>query len=282
MIKASVKSTLVNSGGILGTMAGTALGGGSGGIAGGTLGSKLGAKLSRLIGSGDYTPGPFVKMNSLVKNTQQRVELAGAHSIRFSHREYISDIISPSASPNTFTLAAYPINAGLGGTFPYLSQIANLFEQYKFHGLVFEYVSTTSPYNATSAMGSVILTAESNAFSANFSSKQAMENSDFAVSVRPDASCVYGVELDPSQLSQNTYYVRSGPSTLPLTTTDVAEFMIATQLASTFPLSSTLGELWVSYDVELSHPRLTTVSPGYAYYAVNNASVASPLVLQSH
>jgi len=276
--KSAVKSALIAGGGAAGGVVGSKFGMG---LAGKQLGNALGAKMSRILGGGDYTVNNEVAVNALMRGTGTRVSAdANASfastnsSVRVRHREFIQDVLTgPTAG--AFNNLSLPVNPGLPGVFPYLASIAQNFEEYKFHGLVFEFVSTTSPYNSNSAIGSVIMAMEYNPLTTPFNSKPQMENSDYAVSMRFDKCAMYGVEC--SEFLQNMYFVRYS-ATSPLSAYDVGSFQIATAPASTFSASSVIGELWVSYDIELMRPRICPARYGlYHWYGSPIAGGATTL-----
>jgi len=260
----AVRQALGMAGGAAGGLLDKALGGST--SMGATAGRALAARFSRLIGSGDYATNlSDVGSNSLVRysGASEYASFADSKtSVRLRHREYLQDVFAGGSS--TFSNTTFSINPGLSNTFPFLAQIAGNFEEYHMHGLVFEFVSTTSPYNSSAAMGSVIMAMEYNASSPPYTSKPQMENSDFAVSARPDKSLIYGVEC--ANNASNNYYIRSGSTALPLTTTDLGLFNIAT--LTPIPAGTTLGELWVSYDVELFRPHISPDRAGYAHWSM--------------
>jgi len=228
-------------------------------------GKSLSARLMKLAGSGDYEMGEKVAVNSLfpggAASGSANASFASiGDTTRVKHREYLCDIFTGPIA-GAFNIDSFPINPGILTSFPYAAHLAANFEEYRFHGLVFEFISSTSPFNSAGAMGTAIMAAQYNANSPPFVNKSSMENSDFALSQRFDKSMMYGFEC--AMNTQNTYYVRTGYSSLPLTTTDIGTFFFATQPAATFPVNSTLGELWVSYDIELMRPHISTTDPGY-------------------
>lgn len=255
----AIKRGLRNGGSVLGAAMGARLGAP---VSGAALGRSLGARLSKIVGSGDYTVGPPVASNSLMGGSRGTALASfgtSDHGMRLRHREYVKDILSGPIA-GQFSIEALAINPAMDGTFPFLANLASNFEEYKFHGLVFEFVSSTSPYNANGAMGTLIMSMEYNAAAAAFTSKPQMENSAFAISSRFDVSMLYGVECATN--ASNAYYTRSGYSATPINLTDLGTMYIASQPAATFPLNSTLGELWVTYDVELSRPRIAVEENG--------------------
>lgn len=256
---------------------GAALGGLSGIPGGSVFGRDLAKALtSRIIGSGDYQTN--VSVNELIKPPGGLASASfgeDATTIRLRRREFLADVLAPS-TPGTFTNYSYPINAGMRSSFPFLSQLAANYEEYCFDGLVFEFISSASPYVTASSLGTVIASMAYNASSPPFTNKYTMENSAAAISTRIDKNLMYGVECAKGSNPQNCYYVRSGASTLPLTTTDLGNFQLAVAPATTVPANAVLGELWVTYDVILHRPVLSNDRFGYFHNVrtgVNNTTV---------
>lgn len=256
---------------------GAALGGLSGIPGGSVFGRDLAKALSsRIIGSGDYQTN--VSVNELIKPPGGVASASfgeDATTIRLRRREFLADVLAPS-TPGTFTNYSYPINAGMRASFPFLSQLAANYEEYCFDGLVFEFISSASPYVSASSLGTIIASMAYNAASPPFTNKYTMENSAAAISTRIDKNLMYGVECAKGSNPQNCYYVRNGASTLPLTTTDLGNFQLAVAPASTVPANAVLGELWVTYDVILNRPVLNNDRFGYFHNVrtgVNNTTV---------
>jgi len=267
-LKPVVKEALSNGGAALGGLSG--LPGGS------VFGRELGRKLSRVIGSGDYQTNTSV--NELIRPPGGLASSTfgeDGHMIRLRRREFLTDVTGP-ATPGTFTNTAYSINAGLRNTFPFLSQLADNYEEYCFDGLIFEFISSASPYISNTALGTVIASMQYNASTSDFTTKYTMENSANAISTRLDKNLMYGVECAKGSNPQNCYYTRSGSSTLPITTTDLGKFEIAVAPSSTVPASAVLGELWVTYDVCLKRPRLDASRFGLYHLFCTGMAAASP------
>lgn len=243
----------------------------------GRRGSKMGAKLSKLIGSGDYALSDAVESNTLFSSTTSRaMNVASFESkkggVRIQHREFISDaFVGPVAG--AFTNTVFDVNPGLPGVFPYLAQIAANYEQYKFHGLVFEFVSSTAPFGVT-ALGTYVMAMEYNPAAPAFLTKPQIENSDYALSARVDKSGMYGVECAPGAQALEYYFVRSAAQSSPIQLTDLGTFQFALAPGVGLAPLSTIGELWVTYDVELIRPRISQSRFGY-YRDSNAAAVAA-------
>lgn len=269
-LKPILKEALIKGGGALGQL--TNVPGGR------NAGAALGKRISKLIGSGDYTTNE-VSVNSLIGASKSAVPSAtfgdDGTMIRVKRREFLGDVLT-SGVAGAFKNYAYAINPGLASTFPFLSQLASNYEEYCFDGLVFEFITSASPYISTSALGTVIASMEYNAASPVFSSKFTMENSSAAVSTRLDKSLMYGVECASGSNAQNCYYVRAGTSTIPLTSTDLGNFQIAVAPGVGVPTASVVGELWVTYDVALKRPVLYPARVGSLSYYATACSASAP------
>lgn len=263
-----VKSALIKGGGYAGAAGAQALGMGAAAGTMSAVGQNLGARISRLIGSGDYTFNTGVAVNSLIKgagaNANSSFGSTGMMPTRIRHREYVGDVATGSVA-GAFSLTSFAINPGLSDSFPYLSNIAQNYDQYVFHGLVYEFVSSTSGTN-TGAMGTVIMGGDYNPSTSAYTNKHNMENSGFAVSARLDSNIMYGVECAKGQNTQDGFYVRNGSSALGLEATDLGTFQIATSPSVAMGANTVIGELWVTYDVELKKPSLSQNRSGYAHF----------------
>jgi hypothetical protein len=237
----------------LGTAAGGAI---SGNALGASLGGALGNTISKLVGFGDYK----VHQNTLVSDIDMGTTVPSfgdmANGTVIRHREYIADIISPG---NTgFNVTTYPVNPGLASVFPWLSSIAANYQQYIIRGMVFEYVSTSSDYVSTSALGSIVLSSEYDVTQPNYQNKTQMENSQFCVSGKPSTCIMHPIECDKRVTNNPIKYIRSAgvPSNDDARLYDWATLQLAI-VGSPTAVSTGLGELWVSYDIILLKPVLT-------------------------
>jgi len=258
-IKGAIRAGLMLGGGAIG--AATKLPGGM------VFGKELGSKLSKLIGTGDYQAN--VSANDLIRPPVVcSASFAGENGdcVRIRRREFLQDI-STSTVAGAFANYAFSINAGLHATFPFLSQFASNYEEFCFDGLVFEFVSSASPYITGSSLGTVVASMEYNSTMPPYASKFTMENSAHAVSARLDKNLMYGVECAKGANVQNCYYVRSGTSTLPTTTTDLGNFQLAVAPSVNVPVSTVVGELWVTYDVVLKRPYISGNTGLYHRYS---------------
>jgi len=193
---------------------------------------------------------------------------AGEGDIIIRHREYVADIVSIG---NQFSLVAnIQLNPGLapedGGAFPWLSGIARHFQQYRFEGLVWQFVSTSGTYGgASQALGEVIFSTNYNVSAPPPVNKQEMLSQIFSTSKVPAADFEHPVETNPKDTVLNgKLYVRGGPLEPDVDPRfyDMAETNIATQ-GQTVAIPGdtvTLGELWITYQCSLSKPQIPSVS----------------------
>nr|QKV51333.1 putative capsid protein [Crucivirus sp.] len=243
---------------------GRLLGGGLGQMVGGSTGREIGEKvgglahwIGKLFGSGDYKMGENPDYNVLT-NAHQIPQFSSSKMTNMvCHREYIQDIIS-SATPGAFNLQSFDINAGLAASFPWLSNLAQNYEQYKVHGMVFEFrtMSADALNSTNTALGQVIMACEYNSANPNFINKQQMENYEYAISCKPSESAYCAVECAKNQTPVAELYVRGHavPSGQDQRLYDLGNFQIATNGLQ--GASVNVGELWVTFCVELLKPRL--------------------------
>lgn len=222
-----------------------------GGMARNMLGSIPG--LNMVFGHGDYT----VKSNTLFKDSVP--QFGGKNRKTYvRHREYICDIVTSSVA-NTFKIQSFPINPGLGNTFPWLNTIAGCYEEYKIKGMIFEFKSTSADaLNSTNtALGTVMMATQYNVLSPDFVNKQQMENYEFAGSCKPSTSLMHPIECDPHETPLPELFIRTDATAVSgadLRMYDFGKFYIAT--TGMQGTSVNIGELWVTYDICLIKPKL--------------------------
>lgn len=243
------------------------------GAAGGAAGRHIAGQASKWLGFGNYNPD--MQTNQLmgsdtlgntpiqVNNTSQ-VE---SGDVIISQREYIGNVLAKRSGTDTtnptnsgFTVSSYPLNPAIGKTFPFLSQIAQNFELYKFEGLAFQYNPTSGELGGTNnALGKVIVATNYDPEATDFISSVQMENYDYAQASKPSVGMVHGVETAANQMVTNLLYCRTGDNiNKSLNFTDLGKFEIATE-GIPIPAgqdSLIVGELWVTYTVRVSRALL--------------------------
>lgn len=234
-------------------------GGGAGiGYAAGnaSAGYKAGANFSKFLGFGDYT----VTENSLVKRASSGIPVM--HSSNMStvirHREFLGDVIS-SATAKAFSIQQYPLNPGISTTFPWLSTVAQQYQEYSFRGVVFEFISTSgNALNSTNtALGSVMMATQYRSTASAFTNKLALLNEYYSTDAKPSDDFVHAIECDPKENPFQIQYVRNQPL---IAGEDEKMYDLGTFSIASVGLQGTsvnVGELWVSYEVELKKPQLS-------------------------
>lgn len=217
----------------------------------------------KLVGRGEYEMSNELMAGST--SSPPMFSSAGdeAGALTISHREYVGDIFAPAAaSVSEFTVQSFPLNPGLEQTFPWLSQIAQNYEEYELKQCVFEFISTVQDINSTNGqVGTVITATQYNPSRPDFADKPAMAAYAHSVSGKSTDNQTHGVECDPKKLSgAEGKFVRANPVMFgeDLKTYDHGRFQLATHNIPSAMASGTLGELYVSYTVCLRKPKFFT------------------------
>jgi hypothetical protein len=216
------------------------------------LGADVGAGISRIFGQGDYV----VRENSLMGAGPPAFASLNT-GIRIAHREYIRDVISSTSFSNTTNIIT-PTNPTL---FPWLSNIATNFEEFRIKGLIF-YFNTTSGdaiSSTNNALGVVGMTTVYDPTDSDLQSKREAEDYAGCVSSVPSRSFIHAVECKPSANVLGRYYIQTSSVTNPedLKFYALGKLNLFTQGMQ--QANVTLGELWVSYDIEFYDPKILPI-----------------------
>jgi len=240
----------------------------------GELGALAGSSLARLFGHGDYT----IKSNSLMAST---VNSAGAvfskdghRGTRVTEREFLGNVSSGtlSGSSSVFNLNKFRLNPSAPETFPWLSKYAYLYDQWEPHGIVFEFVSTSSDFNGSSQqLGAVIMATDYDPLDNTYTTKQQMENSYYCCSAKPSMGLLHGIECAIRERPTKLLYTDLENGANPALSS-LGNFQVATQGCSA--ASATLGELWVSYDITFYKKQLVD-NPNIPFYQALGTSSPS-------
>lgn len=160
------------------------------------------------------------------------------------HREYFSDVVSASTAFQSFS---YPINPGVPNIFPWLSKIAQQYETYQFKKLHFEYETQC----ATTAVGTVIMAIDFDALDQAPVTKTACLSYKDAVRTAPWTPVCLTAAL--ADIKPQQKYVRVGSvASSDLKTYDAGNLQVCLQGVA----ASTIGELYVDYEVVLTTPQV--------------------------
>jgi hypothetical protein len=242
----------------LGGMASSYLGLGS------DIGSRFGDGAHRafkaITGYGEYK----VKSNTLMTDNGAPIFKPQDRVMHIRHREFIGDVFSGGTlvsgattfSPRTFNIV--PSNAII---FPWLSAITKNFQQFRFKGLIFAFESKSgnSVSSTNAALGSVIMATDYNVnalkvkeTSIVFKNKQEMEAHEFCTSSVSSCNMIHPIECSPKEQILDHFNILEFNQRLD---TDDPKFYVPgiLQVATVGQqaINVNLGELWVSYDIEL-------------------------------
>jgi hypothetical protein len=173
------------------------------------------------------------------------------------HREFLTEV---TASTTFNVLKSFPINPGMAITFPWLSKVARNFQQYRIRGMVYHYIPTSGNMSSSGnpALGSVMLQTVYRATDSPPSSKVELLNEYWTGEVVPSETLAHPVECNPKENPYNVQYVRSfdPPSGESRLLYDLGTTYLAVNGQQTAGV--TLGDLWVTYEVELLKPLVTS------------------------
>lgn len=252
--------------GLLSGIGGT-LGGALYGPTGATIGMGAGALLGELFGWGDYESTPPVNYevnsnSSLGFQTPMASQIPMMHTengvTRIKRREFCQNIYMTNAFQNL----QIPIQPIAPDAFPWLSQIARNYEQYKFLGIVFGFRSLTanSISAGSPAMGSITFATSYDVSETLFANKIEASNSLFATSCKPSESMLHPIECDPEQTPTEPLYtganISSSASWVDFRLNVMGLLQILTEGGPVAASPYLAGELWVTYDVMLFKPQV--------------------------
>jgi len=195
-------------------------------------------------------------------------ENLGRNEARTMHvrREQIG-VVNGSAA---YSCIEYPINPGNATLFPWLSQLAPLYEQYKIHAMQVEFVPTGSGFAAPNISGRVVLSTDYDVMSPALGSLQEAESKDPNIPFGPFENAI--LRLDEHRLTPAAKFNRGAqyPAGGDPKTYDAGKLSVVVQGT---PNSSQIGIIYVSYAIELITPQLPQVADVPPNYHLANYQV---------
>jgi hypothetical protein len=215
-------------------------------------GAALGQAASTIFGVGDYeVSGGATTFGGEVPHFTNMPD-----KTIIKHREFVAAVKSPGTD---FTNTTYDINPGNSSLFPWLSTVARSYQQYKILGMVAIYKPLTSDYAASGGLGQVILATNYNVNDPAYSSAIQMENSEYAVAVKPSKGALHVIECASARRRNDPFYVYDPNADSGAVSDkrfyDMGKLQVATEGLST-TADVTIGQLWVTYEIELIKPVL--------------------------
>lgn len=166
---------------------------------GGWIGDKLEGFVRKIFGTGDYeiqnqNQGE-IKSNSLVAGSSIPVmHSSNAGASEYFFHEFITNVNMTTA----FNVTSYPIDIASSITFPWISQIAQNYQQWELVGCIFflRSLSSNTAIAPTQGMGSVFGSVRYDVASEAPTSKSEILNSMFSSSAKPSENQALPVECD--------------------------------------------------------------------------------------
>ena len=206
----------------------------------------------QITGYGDYT----VTSNSLVigDNVPEFRNISNRET-RVIHKEYIGDLYSAPTS-NTFKLQSFKLNPGNSGVFPWLSGVAQNYQQYRINGMIvyLKSISANALNSTNTNLGQVMVSTNYNVNAKNFEDTSSMLNAEFSSSAKPSEDIIHMIECAPRETTLKELYIRNSQVKVNEISDnrfyDYANVQIASsglQANSSIPLA----QMWISYDITL-------------------------------
>ena len=219
------------------------------------------------LGSGDYVS---TSGNTVLAPDPPKISM-GRDAVTITHREYLGDIIS-SSTANTFKIQKFGLNPSDMNTFPWLANVTQPnYQQFQFEQLIFEFrtFSADALNSTNTALGSVFACINYDYSDPDITSRQQVENTDWANACKPSESMFIPVECDPKQtgLNNGLLYIING-NNVP-TGADPKTYYLGKLFIGTTGLQGTsvnVGSLYVHYKVKLYKPVMTAPASNALVY----------------
>ncbi len=200
---------------------------------------------------------PVAKANKIT--VKRPVIRTSNQSVRVQHTEYLQEVFG-SVNYSSTTMVIQP---GLQGSFPWLSNMAALYESYTMNKLSYHFKTEKS----TATNGTVMMAIDYDVQDPAPPSKQQLMAYVNATRTQPWADATH-VSAQQDLQKFKTRYVRTGAiASADYKTFDIGSLFIATQGCAD---ASVLGELYVSYDITFRTPQLDL--SGYASAGSNRSN----------
>jgi hypothetical protein len=231
-------------------------------------------------------PAAYSRQISMMK---PRFRMNNGRTI-IAHSEYVQQV----SGSTSLSVSSIPLNPGLSATFTWLASIAASYDKYRWRKLSFHFV----PAAATSAKGRITLAHSSDALQTSPTTPQQL----FAITPN-DEGAVWSevaISIPCRGGAKDEYFVRSlaqivfstGVAALLQTdrkTYDSGVLFMATNLCAD---TSVIGELYVSYEIELFDPTSNTGPLSGELYSTSSSltnffpatatsAVGTPLLINS-
>lgn len=183
-------------------------------------------------------------------------------SVVISHREFIGKLYAPKSDEGNFHLQEYEVNPGLSSLFPWLSSIAQNYDSYELIQCIVSVKSLVSEsIGGDGIIGSIYMAHQEDLHQGSFRTAHDIMQFQGSVSCKASSNLMLGLECDPSKVpgSSTHKFVRvEGIDRYhrQIQDFDMGKVSIATADLPTNLQGDAIGELWISYTVKLSTPKV--------------------------
>jgi len=239
--------------------------------AGSLAGTTLAGNISKWLGYGAYK----VARNTIMESSNASIPLMhnSSQSVIVRHREYIGEVSSAVSYTKQLEVV---LNPGSKLSFPWLSTIAQQYQEYSWRGVVFHYIPTVGEAVSTTvpAYGNVMMHTDYRVTAPEPANKAELLNEYFASDARPCETFIHPIECDPRENPYNVQYVRAGviSNTEDPKSYDLGVMRVYTQGQGA--ANVVMGEVWVTYEVELRKPQVASQFGDFAML-MSNTNIAS-------
>lgn len=255
----------------LGGTAATALLGPEMAPLGAFLGEKAGGLahyVGRIFGSGDYELSSLPADNSFLQDTPDGFGTSDGFRIR-----NIEAVNALAGDESEFILHdSYSLNPCNSTLCPWLSSQAANYQEYRWNGIVFIYVTEMSDavVTGTGSLGYIGMSVNYDATSPPPSNKREALNSFWSIMTKPSKNYVSFLECSPAENPSRVLYTWEGVDSPPATASQLYNLGTAYCWGGGQPSGTTeIGQLFVCYDITFLKPRLprALATPAHSYYA---------------
>lgn len=209
------------------------------------------------MGYKNLTLAPSVKERGMGKN----------RTVRVKHRELFLGTVNGSIA---WTLQSkVQLNPGLPSVFPWLSSLADLYDQYRVHALSFEYIPSTS----TATNGDIIMSIDYDVTDPAPTSELNTSQMEGTIQDACWKRIVLNADVKAMQ-PESRKYVRRFNVAGDQRIYDLGRFYLST---INMAAATAVGKIWINYDVEffVPDPGTETISPLITneYYLANQVCV---------
>lgn len=226
---------------------------------GGVIGEGAKKLFGWVTGLGSYTMHG-VQLSDMPPQVGRR----NSQSIKITYREFVTNLVSSASAGGTVSgsLAIQPQNTLL---FPWLSNIAKNYQEWRPCGMLFEFKTTSSDsLNSTNtALGTVAMGVDYDPNAPNPTSLQEILMLDDSSECKPSQSFLVPVECKPRLGTRRNFDIFINTNNLENSTLGNLNYAI-TGMQGT---SVVVGQLWVTYCVELIKPQLGLASSTVGVYS---------------